>query len=124
RGRHMKRPFVLWLTAGLALGAVASLWATAQGAVLSPSAQPARVNVSHVAVTDDLNGRRLANSPPPVGTGSCTGVRPGALFYIDKAYTLETAGIRLGGTFNFLFRGPHRQRYMGFAGHTALTKGG
>jgi hypothetical protein len=46
----------------------------------------------------------------PVGTGSCPGVRPGAIVQSDAGQC----------TFNFLFVGSDGQRYMGTAGHCIL----
>lgn len=59
----------------------------------------------------DVEGCRLLDtSPSPVGTGSCPGVRPGAL----HATPLGEC------SFNFLFRGSDGHRYIGSAGHCAL----
>jgi hypothetical protein len=46
----------------------------------------------------------------PVGTGSCPGVRPGALVESEKGFC----------TFNFLFTGSDGRRYIGTAGHCIL----
>ena len=46
----------------------------------------------------------------PVGTGTCPGVRPGAIVNSDTGQC----------TFNFLFAGSDGQRYMGTAGHCIL----
>jgi hypothetical protein len=46
----------------------------------------------------------------PVGTGSCPGVRPGAIVNSDTGQC----------TFNFLFLGSDGNRYMGTAGHCIL----
>ena len=46
----------------------------------------------------------------PVGTGTCPGVRPGAIVNSDTGQC----------TFNFLFHGPDGSRYMGTAGHCIL----
>lgn len=48
----------------------------------------------------------------PVGTGSCPGVRPGAVVLTPNLCTL-----------NFLFLGGDGRAYMGTAGHCALGKG-
>jgi hypothetical protein len=49
----------------------------------------------------------------PVGAGTCPGVRPGARVITDKGMC----------TFNFMFRGPDGERYMGTAGHCVLKSG-
>lgn len=49
----------------------------------------------------------------PVGSGTCPGVRPGALVQSD-------AGLC---SFNFLFQGADGRRYMGTAGHCILGDG-
>jgi hypothetical protein len=46
----------------------------------------------------------------PVGTGTCPGVRPGAIVQSDAGQC----------TFNFLFTGSDGSRYMGTAGHCIL----
>jgi hypothetical protein len=46
----------------------------------------------------------------PLGTGTCPGVRPGAVVESDKGVC----------TFNFLFTGSDGRRYMGTAGHCIL----
>jgi hypothetical protein len=46
----------------------------------------------------------------PVGTGTCPGVRPGAIVNSDAGQC----------TFNFLFNGTDGRRYMGTAGHCIL----
>ena len=46
----------------------------------------------------------------PVGTGTCPGVRPGAIVNSDVGQC----------TFNFLFQGADGDRYMGTAGHCIL----
>ena len=46
----------------------------------------------------------------PVGTGSCPGVRPGALVESEKGFC----------SFNFLFNGSDGRRYIGTAGHCIL----
>jgi hypothetical protein len=46
----------------------------------------------------------------PVGTGTCPGVRPGAIVNSDAGQC----------TFNFLFNGSDGRRYMGTAGHCIL----
>ena len=47
---------------------------------------------------------------PPVGTGTCPGVRPGAIVLTDVGQC----------TMNFLFRGSDGSRYIGTAGHCIL----
>jgi len=51
-----------------------------------------------------------ANAAAPVGTGTCPGVRPGAIVQSDAGQC----------TFNFLFTGSNGARYMGTAGHCIL----
>lgn len=55
----------------------------------------------------------VAVSAPPVGTGTCPGVRPGAIVKTPVGQC----------TFNFLFNGSDGARYMGTAGHCILTDG-
>lgn len=62
-----------------------------------------------------LGGERTTLIPvpavaPPVGTGTCPGVRPGAIVLSDVGQC----------TFNFLFRGSDNGRYIGTAGHCIL----
>jgi len=47
---------------------------------------------------------------PPVGTGTCPGVRPGAIVNSEAGQC----------TFNFLFNGSDGRRYIGTAGHCIL----
>jgi hypothetical protein len=47
---------------------------------------------------------------PPLGTGACPGVRPGAIVLSDVGQC----------TLNFLFRGSDGSRYIGTAGHCVL----
>ena len=51
---------------------------------------------------------------PPVGTGECPGVRPGAVVLSDTGQC----------SFNFLFGGGDGERYIGTAGHCVLEDGG
>jgi hypothetical protein len=51
-----------------------------------------------------------ANAAAPIGTGTCPGVRPGAIVQSDAGQC----------TFNFLFRGSDGRNYMGTAGHCIL----
>jgi hypothetical protein len=54
-----------------------------------------------------------ARTASPIGTGSCSGVRPGAFFSSP-----------IGGcSFNFLFKGADGNRYMGTAGHCLVAEG-
>lgn len=83
---------------------------------LSVAAQPAGALVPSLggAADSSLEGEpcRLIGVPAadPVGTGPCSGVRPGAL--------VQTP---LGScTLNFLFAGSDGQRYIGTAGHCIL----
>jgi hypothetical protein len=50
---------------------------------------------------------------PPVGTGACPGVRPGAVVNSEVGQC----------TFNFMFKGSDGDRYMGTAGHCILDGG-
>jgi hypothetical protein len=50
------------------------------------------------------------NAATPIGTGTCPGVRPGAVVESDAGQC----------TFNFLFTGSDGRRYMGTAGHCIL----
>jgi hypothetical protein len=52
----------------------------------------------------------VGTAAPPFGTGTCPGVRPGAVVVSDAGQC----------TFNFLFRGSDGHRYMGTAGHCIL----
>lgn len=52
----------------------------------------------------------VGTAAPPIGTGTCPGVRPGAVVNSDAGQC----------TFNFLFRGSDGNRYMGTAGHCIL----
>lgn len=52
----------------------------------------------------------VGTAAPPFGTGACPGVRPGAVVTSDAGQC----------TFNFLFKGSDRNRYMGTAGHCIL----
>lgn len=52
-----------------------------------------------------------ARTATPVGTGACTGVRPGAFFRSPVG----------GCSFNFLFKGSDGRRYIGTAGHCLLN---
>ena len=56
------------------------------------------------------------SSPPPVGTGDCPGVRPGAVLTVGKTFANGGAGC----TFAFMFRGSDGGRYMATAGHCVL----
>jgi hypothetical protein len=52
----------------------------------------------------------VGTAAPPFGTGTCPGVRPGAVVVSDAGQC----------TFNFLFKGSDGNRYMGTAGHCIL----
>jgi len=52
----------------------------------------------------------VPTAAPPVGTGTCPGVRPGAIVQSDAGQC----------TFNFLFQGSDGRRYIGTAGHCIL----
>jgi hypothetical protein len=87
------------------------------GATPSASAPAAKQGCSHpVAVVD---------AAAPVGTGSCPGVRPGALVRIPRPDV--DAQTQYVCTLNFRFRGVDRQgdthAYMGTAGHCILGEG-
>lgn len=86
-------------------------------ATLSPvSAAPAARTLTLDGVECDLIGvpKARAGGPlVPVGTGSCPGVRPGALLETPTGFC----------TFNFLFNGSDGRRYMGTAGHCILGDG-
>jgi hypothetical protein len=56
----------------------------------------------------------VPTAAPPVGTGSCPGVRPGAIVESDTGQC----------TFNFLFLGSDGRRYIGTAGHCILPSDG
>lgn len=49
----------------------------------------------------------------PVGTGTCSGVRPGALIETPNGFC----------TLNFVFRGSDNRNYVGTAGHCVLGQG-
>jgi hypothetical protein len=88
---------------GLAATAAAATFALA----LAPGSAPAAGNWT-------LGGQPCTLIPvpaaSPVGTGTCPGVRPGAIVESDKG----------GCTFNFLFNGSDGRRYIGTAGHCIL----
>ena len=71
-------------------------------------------SASHVKPNWTLDGTPCKLSPgpaaAPVGTGTCPGVRPGAIVNSDTGQC----------TFNFLFTGADGARYMGTAGHCIL----
>lgn len=110
-----------------AVGAALALWAVtaspAQAGLLD------RVTTEVDRVTASLGGDpgeadfTLGGEPcklipvpqqaPPVGTGECPGVRPGAIVLSDLGQC----------TFNFLFDGADGRRYIGTAGHCILGEG-
>ena len=78
------------------------------------------------SVSASSSGRRLiaadlsdschlmaARTATPVGTGACSGVRPGAFFTSPVG----------GCSFNFLFKGSDGYRYIGTAGHCLVAEG-
>ena len=88
--------------------ALAAMTAALALCVLAPSAPAAGNNWT-------LGGEPCklippANAAAPIGTGTCTGVRPGAIVQSDAGQC----------TFNFLFTGSDGRRYMGTAGHCIL----
>jgi hypothetical protein len=98
----MKRRFVTIVTIVLAL--VGSL-------ILSPGADasPARRFGNWTLDGVPCNLIQVPTAAP-VGTGTCPGVRPGAIVNSDVGQC----------TFNFLFQGTDGNRYMGTAGHCIL----
>ena len=87
-----------------------SLAALLGTAVLALSAAPAAAADSNWT----LDGKPCKLIPvpaaAPVGTGTCPGVRPGAIVNSDAGQC----------TFNFLFNGSDGRRYIGTAGHCIL----
>ncbi|MFN2613585.1 MAG: trypsin-like peptidase domain-containing protein [Actinomycetota bacterium] len=93
----MKRPvrFVIALALSIPLGALPSGAQTG-----APAAAP---DCHPIAVP--------ARSTAPLGTVTCTGVRPGALVQTPVGFCTE----------NFLFKGSDGYRYIGTAGHCILS---
>ncbi|HYZ90975.1 MAG TPA: hypothetical protein VFA34_01115 [Actinomycetota bacterium] len=84
-------------------------------AFLIPTGNPATVAAAlgTKQVPGDWCHPIAARTASPVGTGACSGVRPGAFFSSP-----------IGGcSFNFLFKGADGQRYMGTAGHCLVGEG-
>lgn len=80
-------------------------------AMIGFGGQPAEASVGQPR---DGGCRSRVAGPLPFGTGSCPGVRPGALLLKkDGGYC----------SFNFLFKGSDRRRYIGTAGHCAVEEG-
>jgi hypothetical protein len=86
---------------------------------LALSAAPASALKLNVGGSDPAANWRLGGVPctlipvptaAPIGTGSCPGVRPGAIVENDNGLC----------TFNFLFTAADGTRYMGTAGHCIL----
>ncbi len=116
----MRRTVMMLLVAAMA-AAVAPFPAGAAG---SGDESPLRVALPGVGVGSGTGARAFelggqpcslipvpsAGEPTPVGVGSCPGVRPGARVQSKAGFC----------TFNFLFRSPDGQRYMGTAGHCIL----
>lgn len=82
---------------------------------LFPTSNPASVVTSyaHGPVGGDWCHPIAARTASPIGTGACSGVRPGAFF---------TSPIG-GCSFNFLFNGSDGRRYIGTAGHCLVAEG-
>ena len=91
-----------------AVGALAGF-----SAIGAPAASPLPLGGSEPNWTLDGTPCQLIEVPaaaPPVGTGPCPGVRPGAIVNSDTGQC----------TFNFLFQGSDGRRYIGTAGHCIL----
>jgi hypothetical protein len=101
---RVRRLFVLLA----AVGALAGF-----SAIGAPAASPLPLGGSAANWTLDGTPCQLIEVPaaaPPVGTGPCPGVRPGAIVNSDVGQC----------TFNFLFQGSDGRRYIGTAGHCIL----
>lgn len=72
-------------------------------------------NASSRSNLDQPSARCLMSGPSerPVGTGTCPGVRPGAVVISEHGSC----------TLNFLFKGSDRRTYIGTAGHCILARG-
>lgn len=82
---------------------------------LFPTSNPASVVISyeHGPAGGDWCRPIAARTASPIGTGSCSGVRPGGFFSSP-----------IGGcSFNFLFSGSDGRRYIGTAGHCLVADG-
>jgi hypothetical protein len=107
------------LMVGLAALAAAVLPLPAGGSA-SPARAPATAASAASGGHFTLGGRpcSLIPVPPadaaaPVAVGSCPGVRPGGMVQSEMGLC----------TFNFLFRAPDGQRFIGTAGHCILGNG-
>ena len=117
----MRRTVMMLLIAAMA-AAVAPLSATAAGSGDEPfphrvAQAGLRVGAGAPARSFELGGQPCslipvprAGEPTPVGVSRCPGVRPGGRVQSKVGFC----------TFNFLFRSPDGQRYMGTAGHCIL----
>jgi hypothetical protein len=110
----MRRTVMMLIMAAMA-AAVAPLTAAAAGA--PHEAEAAQSGVGAVARPFALGGKPCSLIPvpaageaTPVGVGTCPGVRPGGRVQTKVGFC----------TFDFLFKGPDGQRYMGTAGHCIL----
>lgn len=96
----------------LALSIALAVFAAAQPAgALLPSLDGGEAVVTSAGEPCRPIGAPAAN---PVGTGPCSGVRPGALVETPLGFC----------TLNFLFDGSDGGRYVGTAGHCVLSNGG
>jgi hypothetical protein len=114
----MRRTVMMVLVAAMAV-AIAPLTATAAGSGHEAAGVQTLLGDGSRAPARpfQLGGRPCSLIPvpsageaTPVGVGSCPGVRPGARVQTKVGLC----------TFNFLFRAPDGQRYMGTAGHCIL----
>jgi hypothetical protein len=117
-GVEMRRTLLMLSVAVLAVG-VLPLAAGAAG-----SGHPAGTGLTAVptakAIPFTLGGRPCSLIPvpaaggtAPVATGTCPGVRPGALVQTEVGLCTD----------NFLFTAPDGERFIGTAGHCILGKG-
>ncbi len=100
---------LLAVTAAMMLGGITAARAGLLGSTLDP------LTGSSADPNWTLGGVPAVLIPPlstatPVGTGTCPGVRPGAIVRSDIGQC----------TFNFLFQGSDGHRYIGTAGHCIL----
>ena len=115
----MMRTFVLVVLVVLMIAPAA----VAQGspALANPAEALAEQAGATAAVEPEGCRQRVAASAPPVGVGSCRGVRPGALIQVG---TGDDASLC---TMNFAFTGRTatgaKVRYIGTAGHCVLGEG-
>ena len=100
------------------MGRLLTLLALIAVAGLAGGVTPAAAHGGGGQPTLKLGERRCDLVPvptaAPVGTGSCPGVRPGALVESRVGFC----------TMNFLFRGSDGRRYVGTAGHCVLADKG